>query len=251
LEAKPVKISVVSYLNSTPFTAGLNATKRPDNLQITLDIPSVCAQKLLADQVDIGLIPVAMIPSLSYAEIITNFCIAANGPVASVLLVANEPIEQITRIIKDKESRTSVLLARILAKEHWQIVPEWKEEEGEFSLLDLKKNTGAVIIGDRALKARSHFKYVYDLAEEWKKMTGLPFVFACWVANKPIDIAIVEYLETAFADGMNKKKEIAERISIDYSGISTLEYLTDYIQHNLTTFHREGLALFLEKIREY
>jgi chorismate dehydratase len=192
-----------------------------------------------------------MIPALSYSEIITNFCIATNGPVASVLLVANEPIDQITRIIKDKESRTSVLLARILANEHWKIAPEWKEETGEYSLLELPENTGAVIIGDRALKARGQFTYVYDLAEEWKKMTGLPFVFACWVANKPIDSTIVAYLESAFAVGMNKKKEIAERISIDYSGISTLEYLTDYIQYNLTASHREGLALFLKKIKEY
>lgn len=250
MENHPIKISVVSYLNSTPFITGINAFEIPSTIQISLDIPSVCAQKLISDEIDIGLIPVAMIPSLNFAEIITNYCIGADGKVASVLLVSNSPIEKITTIIKDRESRTSVMLAKILANEYWKINPEWIEED-QHSLFDLPENTGAVIIGDRALQSRNQFQYIYDLAEIWKQMTTLPFVFACWVANKSIDSTVIQFLEKAFAKGMTLREEIAETKSIEGSDISTLDYLTNYIQYNLSDDHKKGLALFLEKIKSY
>ena len=206
-----VRISVVSYLNSTPFVKGLEGNTRKDLFEISQDIPSVCATKLLNDEIDIGLIPVAMIPKLKESYILTDYCIAADGKVASVLIIANEPLESLTTIILDNESRTSVLLVKILLKDYWKLTPEFKSETG-FDFSCLPPNTGAVIIGNRALEYKTNYIYCYDLAEAWKIYTGKPFVFACWVANKQIDKNIELILNNLFKEGLSQREMIAEEL---------------------------------------
>ncbi|MBK9638438.1 MAG: hypothetical protein IPO63_11740 [Bacteroidetes bacterium] len=168
------RISVVSYLNARPFVFGMENQLLEDEFLIEKDIPSTCAHKLISNQTDIGLIPVAMISSLKESHLITSYGIVADGKVDSVVLVSNTPLSQIKKIVLDQESRTSVLLAKILAKELWGIHPEWINENKESAILQEEEFTAAVIIGDRALRYKSQFTYCYDLAECWKELTGLP-----------------------------------------------------------------------------
>ncbi|MBK7965507.1 MAG: menaquinone biosynthesis protein [Bacteroidetes bacterium] len=244
------RISVVSYLNARPFIYGMEHHLSKDDFHIEKDIPSTCAQKLIDHKADIGLIPVAMISSLSESHLITSFGILADGKVDSVILVSNTPVGEIKKIILDQESRTSVLLAKIVAREFWHIQPEWVQENEESALLPDQEFTGAVIIGDRALLHRSHYKYCYDLAEEWKALTGLPFVFATWVSNRELSSKTLQQLESAFEYGVSHRKDYFSQLEIEYPEINVSHYLQDRILYRMDTRAQEGLELFLEKIQQ-
>ncbi len=242
MEKDKVKISVVSYLNSIPFVNGLENALN-EQLVISKDIPSECAAKLIDGRVDIGLIPIAMISKVPNAEIISDYCIAGNGKVASVLLVSNSPIEDIKTIYQDYQSRTSVTLAKILIRDYWKKEVDWQEEGKDF--LNPKDAEALVIIGDRALKNHHQYKYVYDLSEAWKNHTGLPFVFACWVSNKKINDDLIRFLNTAFKSSLLQIDNYCDNINTE-SDITGRDYLTKYIQYHLTDDARKGMDLFLD-----
>ncbi|MBK7682070.1 MAG: menaquinone biosynthesis protein [Bacteroidia bacterium] len=244
------RISVVSYLNARPFVFGMEHQLSDDEFIVEKDIPSTCATKLIGNQTDIGLIPVAMISSLKEAHLITSYGIVADGKVDSVVLVSHSPLSQIKKIVLDQESRTSVLLAKILAKELWNIHPAWIHENTESSILQEEEFTAAVIIGDRALKYKSTFPYCYDLAECWKELTGLPFVFAAWVSNKLIDDGIINKLETAFHYGVSHREEIFPILAAEYPEFNISQYLQKRILYKIDDQALEGLQLFLKKIKE-
>lgn len=252
MKEQDIRLSVVSYLNAKPFMRGL-AQLSPDDktFRIETDIPSVCAQKLIEDKTDIGLIPVAMIPRLQESHIITDYCIAADGAVDSVLLVSQCQINEITHIQLDLESRTSVLLARILADEHWKISPKWIPQAPNHDFSDADKTGAAVIIGDKALEHRHHYKYCYDLAAAWKAHTGLPFVFAAWVSNKLIAPAAIEKLNQLFSAGIKSIPETSKEIQVNYPYANVLEYLTHRIRYQLNSREKEAMQLFLRKAAPY
>lgn len=127
-----IKVSCVSYLNSIPFVSGLRVLEDENLIKLSLDTPADCATKLIRGEVDLGLIPVATIPLVPGGQIVTDFCIGAKGAVKSVTLLSEVPLSQIKTILLDYQSRTSVNLTRILAKEFWKINPEWKAGETGF-----------------------------------------------------------------------------------------------------------------------
>jgi chorismate dehydratase len=124
----------------------------------------------LNDEIDMGLVPVAIIPFMREYYINGRYCIGSNGNVASVCLFSETPIEKIERVLLDYQSRTSVELAKVLLKEYWKVSPELVDAGLDFRD-HIKGTTAGVVIGDRALEQRQHSPYVYDLAEAWK---GLP-----------------------------------------------------------------------------
>lgn len=245
-----MKLSVVSYLNSKPFIYGLENSPVSSRIELHLDIPSLCAAKLLDNRVDIGLIPVAVLPELSESHILTDFCIGADGDVISVLLLSEVPLESIQSIYLDYQSRTSVMLARILAAKLWKINPEWKPAEPGFES-EISGSTAGIVIGDRALLLRKTFRYIYDLSGEWKKLTGLPFVFACWVANKRIPPEFEKELNEAFKKGVNSIEEVVQTYG---SGLIPLQdaktYLRQNIDFNFDSRKKEALNLFLSFLKE-
>jgi len=245
VEQYPIKISVVSYLNALPFVAGLQNNSDDNKFTFSLDIPSVCAEKLICGEVDLGLIPVAKISDIQSPIIVTDYCIGADGEVLSVLIVANQELDQLTNIILDSESRTSVELAKILMRDYWKKEIQWNEETG-FDIMNLPANYGAVIIGDRALLARKNYPYIYDLGTAWKEHTRLPFVFACWVANKFISDETEQYLNMIFENGLDQREEIlAERLT-KFNENNIRSYFFEHIKYKLTVEARKGLELFLE-----
>lgn len=243
------KISAVSYLNTKPFLFGIENSGIKSQCTIELDNPAVCAEKLLNGQVDIGLVPVAIIPKLKYSEIITDYCIGAEGKVASVMLYSEVPLEEIKTIMLDYQSRTSVALTKILAKKYWKINPKWENSKEGFEK-EIKKETAGVVIGDRTFNVENKFPYQYDLAEEWKKFTGLPFVFACWVANKPIDNGFKENLNDALKHGVENINLIVQGLQAIHGNINVKEYLIDNLSFELTEKKKEGLNLFLKYLPE-
>jgi chorismate dehydratase len=241
-----LKISVVSYLNSKVFIKGLIPFAEHD-FEISLDIPSVCASKLINNTVDIGLIPVAVIPEVSNANIISNYCISTNNAVNSVFLFSNDELKSIHTIFLDPHSRTSNLLCKILAKEFWNLKVEFKSRVE--NIIELKDGEAIVLIGDRTFDKINNYKTSLDLSEHWKTFTGLPFVFAAWVANKDIDTSVIEKFNQFLVNGFNFLTEVIEENKLSYFDVD--DYLRNKIEYNLTDEKRKAIELFLTKATNY
>lgn len=241
-----IKISVVSYLNSKPFIYGLEHSGILNEIDLQLDIPSVCAQKLIDGKVDLGLIPVAVIPKLSEKFIVSDYCIGAEGKVASVMLYSEVPLHQIKTILLDYQSRTSVTLVKVLAKEYWKINPQWAATETDFEN-SVSGNVAAVIIGDRTFGLENKYAYAYDLSEEWEKFTQLPFVFACWVANKKLSEQFIASFNQALKYGLNHRHLLIEELNSKKNYPTDIGvYLTQSIRYNFDDRKKTALELFMK-----
>ena len=245
-----IKISAITYLNTKPFLFGLQHSSILDSVELSLDVPSVCADKLKAGTVDIGIIPVTEISSIPGANIITDYCISCSGKVRTVVLVSPVPIEETETIVLDYQSRTSVQLVRILARDYWKISPHWQYGGVNYIQEDIKGTTAGVIIGDRVFEAETKFPYVYDLGEAWKAHTGLDFVFACWVANRPIDRNFVLKFEEALEHGIVHIPEVITEYLQHYPDYPFEEYFKENIFYHLDDSKRKGMELFLKLIKE-
>ena len=241
-----MKVCSVSYLNSIPFVYGLENSGI--EVDLSLEIPSVCGQMLLNNEVDIALLPVAVIPALDYADVISPYCISSDGAVQTVCLFSEVPLEQIDTILLDYHSRTSNSLVQLLSMHFWKIQPNYKTSDVDFES-NIKGNTAGVIIGDRAYKYRDNFPFVYDLSEEWKKLSGLPFVFACWVSNKPLDSYFKKAFSSALKYGIsNLTLALLEKSDAFDTQIDKMKYLTEVINYDLTDEKRKSMQIFLNLI---
>lgn len=243
------KISIVSYLNSKPFIYGFEKTGFSSLAEISIDIPSVCAEKLITGKVDIGLVPVAILPQLKKITIISDYCIGSNGPVDSVLLVSDVPLDEIESIVLDYQSRTSVELTKILCRKLWNIAPTFIQSQPDYEK-QLGGKLAGVIIGDRALLYRHRFKYSYDLSEEWKKLTGLPFVFATWTSTIDLEESFLSEFNRSISEGMKLIELISQKeASSDFTKEQIKNYLTHSIDYRFDNRKQEAMELFLTFIR--
>lgn len=244
---KRIRVGAVSYLNTRPLLFGLMRSGLTERIELVEEYPSRIAAMLLNDEIDIGLVPVAIIPQLQEAYITTDYCIGAEGDVASVCIFSDVPIQEVKTLLLDYQSRTSVNLARILMKEFWQKEPVLEAAKEGFRDA-IKGTTAAVVIGDRALAQRKQSKYVYDLAGAWKAHTGLPFVFAAWVANKKLDAGFEDAFNRANGYGVGHIDEVIAAQPA-YEVYDLKKYYTENISYRITDAKRKGLSLFLEKIK--
>lgn len=235
------KISVVSYLNSKAFIKGLNEYN-PGYFNFELDVPAVCAQKLIDGTADIGLIPVATIPLIPDANIISDYCISAKGKVNSVFLFSSTSVENISTIYLDNHSRSSNMLCTQLVNNFWNIKVEWKKRESDD--IELKENEAMVLIGDRTFDKIDTYPYQYDLADEWFKFTGLPFVFAAWVANKNISSDFIKEFNAALSFGLSKIDDVINQNQlVDFD---VQDYLKNKIQYELNEQKIQAIQRFLD-----
>ncbi|MDC0201975.1 menaquinone biosynthesis protein [Flavobacteriales bacterium] len=242
------KVSAVSYLNTTPFIYGIKNSDISNQIELLIDFPAECARKLLKYEVDIALVPISILKKNPEFNIISDFCIGSEGKVDTVCLYSELPLKEIEEIYLDYQSRTSVELLRILCREYWKISPKLRNSEKGFEN-KIQGRTAALIIGDRAFSANSKFKYIYDLSEIWKEMTGLPFVFACWISNKDIDKDFLSEFNSALKFGLSEidKSVEVEKHNFPYCK-NTNDYLNNKISYILDKDKREGMKMFLSKI---
>ncbi len=243
------KVSAVSYLNTLPFIYGLKTSELINSIDLQLDYPAICADKLINSEVDIALVPITVIPKLKYHQIISNYCIGSDGAVDTVCLYSNVSISEIKKITLDYQSRTSVALLKVLLKEYWALNPELIKAEVGFEDT-IKGENAALVIGDRAFDLNNRHKYIYDLSALWKEMTGLPFVFACWVAIKDLPNQFLSDFNAALQNGLNNiDKAILMEVDNYPSRVSPEEYLNNKISYNFNKEKQKGMNLFLSKIR--
>jgi chorismate dehydratase len=205
------------------------------------------ARALHDHTIDIGLVPVAVIPRLPEAHIISNYWIGATGPVASVCIFSKVPMEQIQNLYLDYQSKTSVNLARILLKYYWKKEVQFLEAPTNFMDL-IDGTTAAVIIGDRALDKYDSYPFRYDLAEAWIGYTGKPFVFATWVSNKPLDANFIASFNEANALGLSNIDTVIDQLSTENNSYDLHTYFTKNISYSLDAAKKEGMAQFLSLI---
>jgi chorismate dehydratase len=240
-------VGAVSYLNTKPLLYGIEHSPVIEEISLITEYPSLIADKLLNDEIDIGLVPVSIIPAMAEYHINTRFCIGCDGPVASVCLFSEVPVERIRTVLLDYQSRTSVALAEILFERFWKHKPDFQSAGPDF-LEQIKGDTAAVVIGDRALQQKSISAYSYDLGEVWKEMTGLPFVFAAWISNKPLDPGWIRRFEEANAFGI-------ENISLAIENLPPMdldlnEYFTRFLSYDFDERKQTALRYFLDLLSD-
>lgn len=240
-------ISLVSYWNTLPFLHGLKRSGLDQQFDITPDIPSVCAQKMIRGEASIGLVPVAVIPEIKNARIISDYCIGTSGEVGTVCLFSEKPLEDLKTIYLDYQSRTSVRLTALLLRNYWNWTGELIPAKPGYET-QIQGNVGGLIIGDRAIEALPKFEFIYDLGTAWKSWTGKPFVFAAWVTNQELDFEVKQELNQAFQLGMEAIPALIENQEFPYSHFSLERYYTEFISYTFDAAKQSALELFLSKL---
>ena len=247
-----IRISAVKYANTYPFIYGLQESGFEKRVILETDHPADCAAKLIDGKADIGLIPVAALPLLKEHFIISNYCIGANWNVRTVMLLSNCPFEEIKNIYLDYRSRSSVNLTKVLAKNSWKREFRWINTSKSFDFRNIGLNEAVVLIGDQCFEFENSFRYKIDLAAEWKKFSGLPFVFACWTSNIPLEEEFIQDFNNALQLGVNNIDAVVEKFGKTgtITGDTLRTYLTENIDYDLNDEKKAGLKLFLELLGE-
>lgn len=242
-----IRISAVSYLNTAPYIYGLEHSALSNRIEVSKDNPAECALKLSTGGADIGLVPVAALLDENQWRTITTWGIAADGPVQSVLLVGEVPIDEMESIYLDYQSKTSNRLLQILCDELFQVSPDLHRSQPGYEE-EIHGNWGGLLIGDRALRAKAKFPFHYDLSGSWKKLTGLPFVFARWVASGDLPNEVTEQLDSAFRYGIDQIDTVVEEQKSKYPGIDLREYFDKHIHYKLDERYFRGMSAFMDKL---
>ncbi len=240
-----MRIGAVSYLNSKPLVEGL-AQACPE-AELRLDFPSRLADDLAAGRLDVALIPsVESFANPAY-EVVCDACVATQGPVWSVKLFSRVPPGQIRTLALDEGSRTSAALTRVMLSERYGVQPQLRT----LPLGETAENCPAdavLLIGDRAMhEPHETFHTTWDLGAQWLEWTGLPFVFAMWVARRgscPRHIA--QILEQVRDRGLEQLEAIAHREApaLGLTPDAALRYFTRNLHFRMGSAERQGLALF-------
>lgn len=245
------RIGTVGYLNARPLSDHVDI----DRHTLVKAHPAEVARMLRDREVDVALVPVAAVfsdpgtgipGSQPGYKIVPGFCIGSEGPVASVLIAAETPPEQWTKVVLDGVSRTSVVLARLLLEKG----PLSQRVRKDLEIVQgapntavglAKKTVAAVMIGDAARQLPERLTVRIDLASEWREWTGLPFVFAVWAGRADLDPSVVQHLADVGAKGVAGLRD-------SYLG-ADLKYLTENLRYPLDDRALVGLRRFASLAR--
>jgi len=246
------KLSVVQYLNTVPLIWGMLHGEQQGKFEMQLTTPANCADALRARRVDAGIIPSIEYQRLDKAHILAGMSIAAKNEVKSVLLLSKVPFAKIQTVATDNSSRTSAALLRVLMRKFYSkwitATPLAPRPE-----VMLARADAALLIGDVALTYAGQVAEVYDLGAEWKRLTGLPFVFALWVG---FDDRSLTKLHPDFAASLAFGLAHIDDIAAEYApklGIppeAVKVYLTQNVDYSLDEENRQGLRLFYKLAHE-
>jgi chorismate dehydratase len=218
----------------------------PALFQIEYDTPAVCADRLAAGEVDVGLIPVIEYQRIDELRVVPGLAIASKKQVESVLFVSKKPIEEVKTVALDASSRTSIALIRILLRRKFLIDPEYRLSEPDLEKM-LDNNDSALLIGNPALLVPRDRYFVFDLVEQWVELTGKPFVFAFWAVRQGIDMEpFLRYFIASKAYGLSHIQDIVEYAAaeIPVSGRLILDYLENKLNYDLDEENLRGLETF-------
>jgi chorismate dehydratase len=269
---RKLRVSAISFLNTAPLMWDFDEGRMPGetavapklpglarDFEVEYTIPARCAEALRAGTADIGIIPVAAYAEIPELAIVPEVAIAATGPVRSILLVSKVPLDQIRMLAADSSSRTSVALTRVLFMRWFGHAPEFVSAEPQVESM-LAGCDAALVIGDPALRIDRSRYLSWDLADQWQRLTGKPFVFAFWAVRMAALREAREGLEVAavFRESRNRglaagslaviAREWSSRVGL--SEAEVVDYLTRNIHYSLDEECLAGLELFFRYAAE-
>ena len=272
-----LRISIVEYLNTAPLVWGFAEGPLEGKYELSFTVPSQCAEALRQGNVDVAIIPSIEYQRMENVVVLPGMAVAAKGEVRSILVVSKRPIDMAKRIALDSSSRSSAALVKLLAVGYWGIKPEYVEAAPDPSQM-LKEADAALIIGDPALRVALKMEalaaklpgggsccqgdpedmpvpgfetvFVYDVAYQWREMTGKPCVLAIWAGRRDaITPEVVADFQESKRYGMEHIREISEAASVklDLPAKALERYLVNNIDFDLDAENLEGLRLYYEK----
>jgi chorismate dehydratase len=250
---RKLRISAISYLNTAPLMWDFEHGAAGAGFEISYTVPSQCAAALHAGTADIGIIPAAAYATVPDLEILPGVAIASRRPVRSILLVSKKPIEQIRTVALDTSSMTSVALTKVLFARWWGEGRVFTPMAPDIEAM-LQHHDAGLVIGDPALKIDRLRYRTYDLAEEWIRFTGKPFVFAFWAVRQAAMSEASPALDLPFIFQASRDRGVLpgslDMIATEWghrlglSEASVKSYLSENIHYSLDSACLEGLQLF-------
>jgi chorismate dehydratase len=279
-EMSKLRVSIVEFLNTAPLVWGFTDGPLEGRYDLSFTVPSLCAEALREGQADIAIIPAIEYQRMEGVVILPEIAIAAQNEVRSLLVLAKKPIEYVKRLALDTNSRSSVALTRLLCRGHWGIEPEFIESppDPEAMLADAE---AALVIGDPALRVRLKVDalsakqpaghgccggdesehpvagvdmlFVYDVAQQWREMTGQPSVLAVWAGRR--DVVTPEVVADFLASreyGLANIADIAEgaALKLELPPNPLESYLRESIDFNLDARNIAALEFYFARCAE-
>jgi predicted solute-binding protein len=239
-----LRASLVDYVNAWPLTWGL-LRRAVDGVEALTDIPSACADRLARGEVEAGLVPSVEAARIPGIRIVRGVGIASRERVRSVILVSRQPLEAAKTVALDVASRSSAAMARILFHDLLGVKPQFHAAAPGLVEM-LSHHDAALLIGDPALQADLSGLHVLDLAEGWRRLTGLPFVFAVWAVRPSVPpepfLWSREYAKTHMAEIVALA---SQRTGLGQAAL--YEYLDGDLHHDLAEEDEKGLAEFYRR----
>ena len=250
---KRLRISAISYLKTAPLMWDFEHGDVRAAFDVSYTLPSRCAADLATGTADIGIIPAAAYTSIPGLAILPAVAIASRRPVRSILLVSKVPLDKIRSVALDTSSLTSAALTRVLFAKWWGAGRTFASMAPDVEKM-LNEHDACLVIGDPALKVDRARYLTYDLAEEWIRLTGKPFVFAFWavrqgaLADVPLGLDLATVFQESRDHGLQAEsleriaREWAPRLGLSETDVKT--YLTENISYDLDPACLDGLRLF-------
>ncbi len=275
-----LRISIVEYLNTAPLVWGFTDGPLRGRYDLSFTVPSLCAEALRASQADVAIIPAIEYQRMEGVVVLPGISVAAKREVRSILIIAKKPMELARRVALDRCSRSSAALVRLLCAGHWGIHPEFIEMEPDATAM-LAEADAALVIGDPALRIAVKWDalatkrpsgepcctgdpseqpvpgvdtlFLYDVAHQWREMTGRPCVLALWTARR--EAATAEVVADFLASreyGLARIGEIAEgaALKLELPARALERYLRENIDFGLDEENLAGLELYFRQCAE-
>ena len=274
---KKLRVSIVEFLNTAPLVWGFTDGPLAGKYDLSFTVPSKCAEALRGGDVDIAIIPSIEYQRMEGMVALPGMAIAAKREVRSLLVVAKKPLDMAKRIALDTSSRSTAALVRLLCAGYWKISPEFVDAAPDPSEM-LKQADAALVIGDPALRISLKMEvlagkvpageeccqgdpddlpvpgfdslYVYDVAHQWREMTGKPAVLAIWAGRRDVVTPeVIADFQASKQFGLARIREISEAASIklDLPPRALERYLTENINFDLDADNLSGLRVYFEK----
>jgi len=243
-----LRVGSVSFLNAKPLIYRLEEI---DGVDLQLDIPSRLLDGLLQERFDVALLPVIDYQRMSGLRLLTSGGIGCDGPTLTVRIFSSVPITQIGTLACDTDSHTSVALARVILAERYGIRPQFVPLDHRHP----EAGAAKLLIGDKVVcEEPDDLPYQLDLGREWKEHTGLPFVFAAWMARPGVELGeLPALLERAKRAGLEHVEQMIDRFAVPRGWPPAIarDYLTKYLKYDIGPRHLEAIRSFHQFAHHY
>ena len=254
-EGRPatLRVGIVDYLNSWPLAWSFLERQAGADVEAHFLSPAAVADSLAQNRIDVGLVPSIEVQRIPGVSVVRGLCVAATREVRSVLLLSRVPADRIQRLALDQNSRTSAALVRIVLRERFGVDPLCSTSTPDLESM-LARADAALIIGDPALTVDRTGLEVFDLAQEWRRLTHRPFVFAVWAVRQGVELGDrVKIFRHSLERGMAAIDRLIDKAEVELSlpGTVVRRYLTECLSFELGAEEQEGLDRFFAKALEH